>query len=105
MSPQSIITTAGAAVRCRLVSVPSATQSPRANSCAIKRTASWDNSWGIWLCHSILSVFGHDGLFEEGLYATSKMFIDALLQLAENGTLKRKVDGAEMLSLSVINIV
>jgi len=36
----------------------------------------------------------HDEPFAEGLYAVSEMFVDAFLHLAENGILKREVDGA-----------
>jgi acyl-CoA hydrolase len=39
----------------------------------------------------LISEFGGTGVFEEGLYGSSEMFVDAFMQLYKKGILKRKV--------------
>lgn len=39
----------------------------------------------------LISEFGGTGVFKEGLYGSSEMFVDAFLQLYKKGILKRKV--------------
>ncbi len=40
---------------------------------------------------NIISKIGGTGIFEEGLYGSSEMFVDAFMQLYKSGVLKRKV--------------
>lgn len=44
-------------------------------------------------CQQAIDLY-HDSPFEKGIYAMSEMFVDGFLRLAENGILRREVDGA-----------
>lgn len=46
------------------------------------------------LCGMQADGCGNCGTFEEGLYASSEMFVNGLLELVEHGVIRREVDGA-----------